>query len=1104
MTTRRRLAAALLLSGLVWLAGPELALAQATPEPAPVPARQHIFYGQTPPAPVDGPVILFVHGINGVASDWWQAPNDMYAMAYNAGYRTAFVSLSENNTRNNEGIIANSAVVSSAIRSVLGHYRSTHLFIVAHSKGAIDTQAAVLDPATALLVRGVFSLGAPHQGTELADWAFGPGQAQAAPLGLLSPAVNALRTANMKVFRELADQVSFARGVPFFTLSGRSFGTPPHPLTNTTGPVLSALTGGQPNDGVAIVPRTKLPTSYATDFGAVPVNHFALAAGSVSFPLINAQIRANTGNGDFVRIATKGLAVDGRGNPMSGDRQNSFPWSMVWWKGKVYVGTGRAFACMTVATNDVALGQNNYPGTDPDVECTPDPKDLPLAAEIWRFTPETYIWERVYQSPVDVPIEFDSLGVPTRFTARDIAFRGMAVFKENGTGVERLYVGGISASSLFDQLPGYTGPGAKRFPAPRMLFTANGTSWKAVPQKPGTFLGDIGIQTERVNKRGFRSFVTMRDDNGVNRLFVTLSDLRGVGRMLVSSDPSKGNNAWRQASPSADDLPIFTLAVYRNEIYATVGDQNYPGGYAIFKTDARTPDPFAPGRYLFTPVIEGDGMQFLRPRGAISMQEFLGRLYIGTDRPSELIRINPDGSWDLVVGPPRMTASGFKWPLSGVLGKGFNSLFNGHFYSMAVHNGELYLGTWDWSQAMMYSPLDALFKSSYGFDLFKSRDGEHFSVIDRNGFGDPYNASVRNLLSTPMGLFVGITNAQFGLEVRRNVTSLDLDRNGGIDQRDVALVVAATNVVVVPGTFDARDLDGDGLITANDARKMATQCSRPNCALVPTTRVPSVTNLSATTETVGGPRVRLAWSPVVGAARYEIYRADTLSLDAVIPPSTPIPLPDGTTVTFQQIKDGVLTALCQDTTSLGDLCAYLDAFLSGTTLSKSFHWLGSSPTPGFLDVAPPPAGPSLYHVAVQDAFGRISEPSNAVSAPSDAGSPALGALGDRILDLRASVGAAETAALGRRVTQIAEAVAAWRLHEAEAAITGLDQALSAHVSTAARDTARIADARTVVAAVRHIVRLGVEDRLPRAAVTAAIVGTTGVDTTAVAGPQAPQ
>ena len=95
----------------------------------------------------------------------------------------------------------------------------------------------------------------------------------------------------------------------------------------------------------------------------------------------------------------------------------------------------------------------------------------------------------------------------------------------------------------------------------------------------------------------------------------------------------------------------------------------------------------------------------------------------GTNRPTELYRINQDDSWDLIVGEPRLTPQGPKAPLSG-MGIGFGSWFNGHFWRMAVHEGQLYVTTWDASVGLAPSdPLDILFSSQYGFDFFRTRDG---------------------------------------------------------------------------------------------------------------------------------------------------------------------------------------------------------------------------------------------------------------------------------------------------------------------------------------------------------------------------------------------
>src|SRR5438270_12651065 len=67
----------------------------APPDPAPVAGSpdQNIYYGATPDNGANAPVIVFVHGLHGAASDWWIG-NDMYSFAFHGGFRTAFISLS--------------------------------------------------------------------------------------------------------------------------------------------------------------------------------------------------------------------------------------------------------------------------------------------------------------------------------------------------------------------------------------------------------------------------------------------------------------------------------------------------------------------------------------------------------------------------------------------------------------------------------------------------------------------------------------------------------------------------------------------------------------------------------------------------------------------------------------------------------------------------------------------------------------------------------------------------------------------------------------------------------------------------------------------------
>jgi hypothetical protein len=154
------------------------------------------------------------------------------------------------------------------------------------------------------------------------------------------------------------------------------------------------------------------------------------------------------------------------------------------------------------------------------------------------------------------------------------------------------------------------------------------------------------------------------------------------------------------------------------------------------------------------------------------MHSFQGRLYVGSNGwypqqllRSELIRINPDDTWELVVGNPRRTPQGRKIPLSG-LADGFGNPFNLHFWRMQEHQGALYLATNDGSWGFQTMPwLDSIIKDEYGFDVWMSKNGQEWGQITRDGFGDKFNFGARTFASTPFGLFLGSANHVSGTEV---------------------------------------------------------------------------------------------------------------------------------------------------------------------------------------------------------------------------------------------------------------------------------------------------------------------------------------------------
>lgn len=436
---------------------------------------------------------------------------------------------------------------------------------------------------------------------------------------------------------------------------------------------------------------------------------------------------------EFVEAAPQGF----------GDRQNTKAWSMKWWKDRVYVGTARAHICVQDASLAFRIGGIfKYPKKDPDLECTESPQDLPLQAEIWGFSPEEEAWERLYQSPQDLEIP----GHPGKYVARDIGFRGMVVFANPEDGSEGLYVGGVS-SELIN--PG-VGP-------PRMLHSEDGVRFDPIPQEPGTIMGDLGF------KQGNMRAMAVYD----GRLFVVIGESRGDGDLYESRNPAAGNDNFRIVSPPR--MKVYDMCEYNGYLYLGLTQDEEKEGYFVVKTDARGELP-----YTYTVVVPNGGYLTPLPSNTVvSMCVFQDRLYVGTDKPAEIIRINPDDTWDLLVGAPRDTPDGRKEPLSG-MAAGFNWALNEHIWQMVAHEDWLYIGTNDLTSLNMKNwfvmglpGIGDILRAYQGYDLAATRDGVHYTILDRSGFGDGLEVGIRTFASTPYGLFFGTSNPYYGLRIWR-------------------------------------------------------------------------------------------------------------------------------------------------------------------------------------------------------------------------------------------------------------------------------------------------------------------------------------------------
>jgi hypothetical protein len=1075
-------------SAFAWMPG-----AQAAPPSAPPltidTTYPNLFYGAIPsntqPAPgggLNGPVIVFVHGLGGSYVDWIEAKNcpagvvggckasanapgqgsnnDMYDWAYQAGYRTVFMSMNADNSGNSLSIQTNAAVLQTLFPTILSHFGVSKLFFVCHSKGGLDLEDAIANPKWIGIASAVLELGTPNQGDALANWIFSPSDTGLGQtLGLLTPGVESLEIANVLKLRTEWDPIFINAKIPFFTVSGNTYVCPGGPDTCPTGfsgPILTTITtppGGKAtpcgqtgtapcNDGLVTHPESLLPTTYAMELGVLGVNHYLLRMGDYSFSFVNARVQAlSNQQPGFNRVATGGF----------GDQNNNWSWSMAWFNNMLYVGTGREVACVTAATTAIQLGiPTEYP---PSIgACTPDYHDLPLQAEIWQYNPATNVWTNVFESPIAPSSDPLNSGLSTVDktgkavqTARDIGFRGLTVVNEPN-GVVALYAGGVTSGELFECHPpnlttNCTPQGS--WPPPRILRTTDGVHWAPIPQNgtlttvsgssvwtPGQcsgqpcFLGSLtaaGTYKNDQNPTAYPNYslrsaaqlcsapgpsLTCTQD-GV--LFFQVGDFPGVGRAFAVTpgiNPALGDNcgtascyAW--ASPPTATLPMWILSNFNNSMYAGTGSPAITGTgeqYGVWATNGSG----APN-YTWNPIIiDGGYAQNLIADFAMSMQIYSDPtycinscLYVGTDRPNELVRIHPDttgqvpvdisgvldtnDSWDLIVGNPRTIPSGqpgagqYVYPLSGI-GQYFQNGFTGHFWRMGVGSQGLYLGTWDQSTDDYFqSPTTGtLWSQEYGTDLWRSPDGVNWTFVSKTGLGDGNNTGTRSSASTPYGLFMGTAREQGGTQVF-NVDNgtLDLNKDGVIDMEDVELMRARLNSPVRRG--DPMDLNEDGKITEQDVEMLMSQCTYPRCevpAIKPASSglTPPVAH-SAPAGSIPAGTISITWTTVSGAADYLVYRITASPSNTTAPPGPPSAV-----------------AVACSRPGAPSVCAMLprQASPANTALfgyPSAPEFLGRVTNPQYGENAPNTLQ-TLYFVVAEDSSGNLSSPSNVVGGPS--------------------------------------------------------------------------------------------------------------------------
>jgi ubiquinone/menaquinone biosynthesis C-methylase UbiE len=460
---------------------------------------------------------------------------------------------------------------------------------------------------------------------------------------------------------------------------------------------------------------------------------------------LHAQARPGLVAKNFRRISINGF----------GDPYNAYPHSMTWFQDHLYVGTTRA--TLAYRGRQRAEDHPGWLGAVWPVKIPEGIWDIDLRAEIWRCNPAKMTWKKVFKSPLVEGNQGDKVPL-------SVAFRSMTSFQGRSDSKPVIYAPTMATYQT----------------SAVMLRSADGVNFKKVNEE------GLGFP-ERYEPRGVRALVALND-----RLFTSPAVAPKGKRksynfpdtmiVLVTDDPARGN--WQLACDphfgDPNNLTAFQMATFNGYLYAGTG--NIQDGFQIWKTAAEGNPPFRWKKVMGQGAYRGRLNQ-----GAITMTPFRDSLYVGTgiqeggyDRYNnvgpaavEIIRLNPDDSWDLIMGEPRVTPEGLKVPLSS-LGPGFGKPFAGYLWAMCEHAGWLYAGTFDWLMAVNYGRLDQwpeylqkmltrkrleqVISRFGGFDIWRTRDGISWLPVTQNGFGNPFNIGARSMVSTPRGLFVGAAN----------------------------------------------------------------------------------------------------------------------------------------------------------------------------------------------------------------------------------------------------------------------------------------------------------------------------------------------------------
>lgn len=440
------------------------------------------------------------------------------------------------------------------------------------------------------------------------------------------------------------------------------------------------------------------------------------------------------GPGGLTEANFRKISENGLDNEDHAQDQNDYPWAMAHFVpdgadngGYVYVGTWNRV--------------QQWKGFQPNRESA--------YPEIRRYRPD--ISDTTWESVLDTrDLDLDDHNRPH-------GFRAMKVYRNASDGRLCLYAGGRGdTTSLWRSETGEPG------------------SWEPfwTLDKEGSIRG-LAVHNGLLYMSFYNDY-SIVDRESSSDAMILATDGETVWTVLDDGFGNKRN------------VGIFTIESFNGWLYA--GTHNPLQGAQVWKLEG--PDPEAPP----VKVVSGGGPRWLN-ESFLTMQVWNDHLYVGAQasflmrligglKAADVIRIDRNDNWEAVTG--RCSIGGER--------SGFGEPSNAYIWSMCEHDGWFYVGAYDIMPGLSYmlthprfvlgimgidckteAPEDKLllltsvemlfWRQNFGADLYKTQDGSKWYAVNLNGFGNPNNYGVRNMVSADGQLVLGLSNPYDGLEM---------------------------------------------------------------------------------------------------------------------------------------------------------------------------------------------------------------------------------------------------------------------------------------------------------------------------------------------------